>query len=286
LSTKIHNGYLLPLMTLVELNHFMEPVRERFMPLVVAGITKWTADFSANVIDFHSLGRVPPLSLMGRAALTEKGSVTTRPIADAYVSFFERNMAVQEKRKRDPEVDWTCSWTFIPHRGVLLCLLFTERVELMEAWKKVHLVKDWHYQNSTDRPDEVSEEEWDRRAKDWHDALGRKVPAEVGFSTDLFSTYSTPHATPEMVIKAVPDYSTRLSNMARNIVASEHLRDMGEISPEKYGPAIMQVFEWVDGEEGLEAVEATKDKISGKLKKVITVHDLQSELTFKSADQE
>jgi hypothetical protein len=46
-------------------------------------------------------------------------------------------------------------------------------------------LKQYMYWNNTDIPDNVTEEEWDLRAKDWEDAIPSGVPADYAFSIDI-----------------------------------------------------------------------------------------------------
>jgi hypothetical protein len=56
--------------------------------------------------------------------------------------------------------------------------------ELRNAQK----IKDWHYQNQTDKPDNVSDELWNKRENVWEGIFkehGSEVPAHCGFSVDF-----------------------------------------------------------------------------------------------------
>lgn len=61
-------------------------------------------------------------------------------------------------------------------------------LELSSPWK------DWHYQNQTDQPEEISDEEWAQREKEWELLLpGIGVPSLAGLSFPLFSHTSLDH---------------------------------------------------------------------------------------------
>lgn len=62
--------------------------------------------------------------------------------------------------------------------------------------------KDWHWQNSTDRPDDVSGREWGERERFWKKLFaGSGVPSEEGFSMEL----STWTATNDMIDRIVKE---------------------------------------------------------------------------------
>lgn len=51
------------------------------------------------------------------------------------------------------------------------------------------MFEDYHYQNQCDKPDDISDEEWDKRESDWNDAIGPDyIPANHGWQIRLFNT--------------------------------------------------------------------------------------------------
>lgn len=55
--------------------------------------------------------------------------------------------------------------------GVLLAYGFFERNSYRKALLNSGLFTDYHYQNQTDRPDDVGAQEWKQRSKDWDSLL-------------------------------------------------------------------------------------------------------------------
>lgn len=50
------------------------------------------------------------------------------------------------------------------------------------------MFEDYHYQNQCDKPDDISDEEWDKRESDWNDAIGPDyIPANHGLQAQLFN---------------------------------------------------------------------------------------------------
>jgi hypothetical protein len=49
-------------------------------------------------------------------------------------------------------------------------------------------LEDFHYQNSTDRPENISEKEWSDRESLWDEILGHEAPSDKGFLYN-FMTY-------------------------------------------------------------------------------------------------
>lgn len=57
----------------------------------------------------------------------------------------------------------------------------------LQAFKLKYGIKDYHYQNQTDRPDDVSAQEWGRRKRDWDLALKTSIPSIDGINIELIN---------------------------------------------------------------------------------------------------
>jgi hypothetical protein len=70
-----------------------------------------------------------------------------------------------------------------------LVLLFSERAgdEYRNALIDAGVVKEYHYQNQSDQPEEISEEEWDERRKAWDEM---DIPSEDGLSSAMVSKFN------------------------------------------------------------------------------------------------
>jgi hypothetical protein len=82
--------------------------------------------------------------------------------------------------------DVTSTWY-----GIVHCDPF----ELVDLLKQVPELVDFHYQNSTDRPDEISEKEWSHRREVWDRVLlssKSSIPSEVGLIANLMPVYLFP----------------------------------------------------------------------------------------------
>lgn len=83
--------------------------------------------------------------------------------------------------------DFGCSVRVFPIHDKILGMYFTQKSELSDIILSHKNIIDYHYQNQTDKPDDISDEEWNLRERDWDKALpGLGIPLMHGFSTDLF----------------------------------------------------------------------------------------------------
>lgn len=80
----------------------------------------------------------------------------------------------------DPH-SFSASIGYDEHREEVLILAHHQNKEYNDCLKGTLGLKDWHYQNQSDKPDDISEEEWAEREKSW----GRVMPSWLPMKTML-----------------------------------------------------------------------------------------------------
>lgn len=116
--------------------------------------------------------------------------------------------------------DFTLEVCLIPMGNDILCLLFLENNPgYQEALASIG-VENYAYQNSTDKPDEISSEEWTSREEAWSKAIGRDVPAAVGFTYQLVHWDDARKALwdRDLVLNSSPDEDHRRYQVALRLV--------------------------------------------------------------------
>lgn len=81
-----------------------------------------------------------------------------------------------------------CNLLLFPLEDKILAMYFgTPKVRrFIENHPMFH---DYHYQDQTDKPDDISDEDWSRRESDWKKAIGPDyIPSHHGFTVQLFDT--------------------------------------------------------------------------------------------------
>ena len=93
---------------------------------------------------------------------------------------------VRTKRLRNPLVDTDFSLLFIPHNGWFYGIGYTEQSKWFDEWLKQPMVKDYHYQNQTDPPEDIPEAEFAARGRMWNILLDKyPCPSMAGFTIDV-----------------------------------------------------------------------------------------------------
>lgn len=170
MSTKIYNGLILRNCTLEQALEKLRAIRpacvEAGAKAIASGIATRMA-FAADLAENYC--PLKPVSV-------------SSPYVKAQSDFFAARAEVLGKGVRNVDWDCTLSICLIPHAGDLLALYFIEQdCGYVDSLLDIGFER-YGYQNSTDRPDEMSAEEWEQRERDWDEAIARRAPCEVGFT--------------------------------------------------------------------------------------------------------
>lgn len=116
-------------------------------------------------------------------------------LAAADMALLEAQADIARTGVRNPRLDFQCEVSVLcdpDDDEHLYALLFTERDAYRQAWLSIPGVDPWPYWNNTDRPDELTEAEWDTRRSTWDRVLpANSAPAKVGWSWSLLPSGHT-----------------------------------------------------------------------------------------------
>lgn len=99
------------------------------------------------------------------------------------------------------DYDYRCNLQIIPMKRKTLVLYFGN-LEMQQYLESLpDFLTDYHYQDQTDKPDDISTYKWKQREKDWENAIGPDyIPCLHGFRAELFDIeYIMPVCTPSKI---------------------------------------------------------------------------------------
>ena len=159
-------------------------------------------DFSKILIEVNAL--------RAKAEVLAKELLQTHVIKEALYAFDQATMAgrapgdadfltvaldkmsevQREVRKTgclEPDVDMSLTLTFFPYKEVTLGMAFAANQKLLKLTSSLPGWTDYHYQNQTDPPDTVTEQEWVGRKKVWDEVLLSRsgIPNREGFTIQV-----------------------------------------------------------------------------------------------------
>lgn len=194
MSTTIYNGYYLDesYLHMGKLQKFMKKVQEKIRPLQKEIMKKQQASILQDLLVHYYFESTERFQNYCKEAYG---------LEDLNCSFsFLSKIGLKHKEKQlesknlfaesayNLKIELVC----IPIQNKVLILYYGEHPEFRDVVESFPEIFEYNYWNNVDQPEELSDEEWEQRKKDWDVALpGLGIPSEEGliFSINKPSTY-------------------------------------------------------------------------------------------------
>jgi hypothetical protein len=119
------------------------------------------------------------------------------------------------------DYEFYCHVVCLPCNDEVFVLPFTEETEAQDLLPTIEGIEAYPYWDNTDRPDEASPEQWEKRREEWDEALGTGTPATNGFGIDIVNGlfevtqpyFGKPAARIEQVLKHIPPFEERVDRI-------------------------------------------------------------------------
>jgi hypothetical protein len=222
-STKIHHGYRID-DDLLDERSFVAAARAIFGPVYEAEYLTLAVAIATQVQDCRALAPTKPIDVdavtIGSAGddVPPTNPMNALSVADRVMA--RTHTAIRESGRRNPSFDFACEIVLLRDLGGdggLYALFYAERSAYRDTWAGLRSVTPWPYWNTTDRPDDVTDDEWEQRRLTWDRLLPRHDPPAIrGLSWSLIADLHTTSALavansdPARIDMAVPSASARL----------------------------------------------------------------------------
>jgi hypothetical protein len=265
MSIKIRNGFRIPMMPIKKLHERLAALRAVCLDHAEREIARIAYRHMAALADHRLLG-LP----------TSGEDPTASPFSSVAMNFLKRAGDVKHAgARRDPEIDFGFEICLIPLKGYYLGMHFGEQKFFIDKfYEMLPGAHEYHYQNSTDKPDGISDRHWRKRRNDWDAALpGYAAPIDAGFMCNLCNPkefVTLADLSPDLC----PSFEDRLQMAARSIAFDRKWVQEGKPSNARLSE-VMSIDRWLHREpEGVAFVEAVKVEIAPKLPPAYTPADL------------
>lgn len=181
MSTKIYNGYRIPMMPFDHLHTLITGFMQTVRSVARTEASRRATCLAVEILDSLRLGEPLPQF----AAEIVSDSLEWTPKSVARMCATKRIAKARQQNERDPEYDFDCSLTCIPHGKNILTLCYSEQFE--HLWREFPGVEEYGYWDNTDKPETESETTWRRRRDDWGATIGDDAPCMRGFNRRLNS---------------------------------------------------------------------------------------------------
>jgi hypothetical protein len=173
MSFNVHNGYIIKNMSVTELQDFFHRFQKKAAELKKKSLSKILAKTISQNVDLFKLGIFTPRNEDLKENIYQLKSL----------ELIKRIETVENEKRRDPEIDFESTISFIFKDNKCYALFFCDNKELNKLWVNSSEVTPYPYWNSTDRPKDVSEVEWRMREEIWDSFYkNQTTPDQNGFS--------------------------------------------------------------------------------------------------------
>lgn len=269
MSTKLFHGYKIQSMSLKELDRWTNDLRERIQRTEQQLRANLMGSLAVDVIDQVALAE--NLDGLRSRILNMSGNKETNfnesPILLALLEVMNREKEIEKTNHRDPKFYFDCTVQILPIKRTLLALLFTEQDAYRRVWRRMPGVREYAYWNNIDRPEGLSRAAWERRSRNWDEAMGPSgVPAHRGFTITCHGNLG--FQMPEAVSQAVSSWRRRVLRQTRRVVLDQWMKKH-HVTPDNFFSLARRQRDWLDTPEGRLATVHARHDIALRLPKVI-----------------
>lgn len=219
MSTSINNGYNFGNQDVFVLSR---AIRELFRPVLLDAIHSHPV---ANAVEMHD-----KLQSKNEKLVQEVNRTAAEfGIESESLTWFDLyRLAVNKEKKDDfwdPQQEHNLEVSFLRDEKTenVFAMVYGSR-ETRAHFRSVYSAFEYSYWNNTDRPDELSEEEWADRSATWDRLVGHKSPKVSGLMMTVMEPYEIePRLSYYENGKPfrIPSMESRVRVLARNLVAAE-----------------------------------------------------------------
>lgn len=195
MSTKIYDGIEIKYGDYLYLNNLVNSMRKELIPIAKVELGKIKAKMLEGAIAYMQTG----IQLdCGIDDWNKLKTLIAEPTSISRLSFFvdcEMSKIIKKNQKAitideyDGDFDMDVKVVVMPIPGKLLGIYYIKNPSLEKTFLEREEIAEYGYWNNVDKPDKVSDEEWDMRKEDWDKALpGLGVPSLNGFEYSIVDT--------------------------------------------------------------------------------------------------
>lgn len=265
MSTKIYDAYICPKFRSIDhMHNTFKKIKDRIKKEVVkryqGKIAQDWADYQDNCIIKNKKITSPFHEIASKASKEFQKNVNNSKDCDASYNFIFEIM-------------------IIPYRKNIYIKIFTQQTDLCNLLEEYGF-KDFHYQNQTDRPEEISGREWAKRDVIWDNIFkNENTWRDIGISYNWSPSeiYDTPFSE-EDIKYLMPSFKKRARRIAKDKiwgrVYRKKFKDDKPKKASKVAGEYRKFRDYLKTEKGKEEVKKKAKIIENKLKSYFILRKL------------
>jgi len=268
MSIHIEHGYRARIKSIGELNDLMLEFSRQVETVARKAYQTKAAELAYRILDETLMHPTQELFLEAVRREYATGPIERpRPLIETDLCMVvsdiiaDHQATIVRTQERDPEFDWTCHLSAIPHRTGLYVLLYAEQATYHKIWADLPGIEEYAYWNHTDPPDGMSQSRWERRRQRWNELLPEDgVPSKTGMTLTIYDPLNDwQNHFWDVEPDFIPDFEGRVQHWAFNQAVAEV---WDRESPDNRGlGTIYRTRDWLKTPEGTEHWEALKQTI-------------------------
>ena len=191
-------------MSLMELNERMIKLRKTFKKEIFKEIRKQLIELIYYYEDLYLVDKELCLNKLKKFGLMNNVSDESRSVEiianNVMFNFWEKTNKAMSSVRRSPGFDYKAEVQIFPLKDKILMLFFGEG-NLEQILELENDIKDYHFQNQCDKPNNITEEDWNQRYEDWKNAMPSMIPSKTGFTVSLFIENDLPFELSDILSK-------------------------------------------------------------------------------------
>lgn len=237
MSTKIYNGLQIQYMPIKDLVAWSKKARKELIPVAKEEFTKSFVKMVEAAIVYVQTGVQIDSCIHDYNALKELENPNYKDvfsILDKEVrSMIKANKSANTIMEFESAFGLDSTVYVFPLENNYLAIPLIDNDAIHKAFKNLPEVSWYGYWNNVDAPEDMSEEEWEQRKKDWDEALpGCGVIRENGFCFDLIDTmwdaYEWCYDPEKHIIPKLSDQAELLNKVAKTILRDKKFQELAE----------------------------------------------------------
>lgn len=262
MSIKIYNGYRFDRnYTIRELDEKLIELRKQIQLAAEKIFTKQILDEWLYIYDCYTFfGEETALKRMKKYEKEPQNLNWDHVLHEVTFYIEDKIRKSKSSTKRDFEYDYQCEIHILPITRKLLFLYYGEKEEFLKIVENQKYVMEYHYQNQTDKPENISASSWKTRKNDWDKAIIDYIPNNHGFTVSLVSPDNFPiisssflkNINPEIAniekrAKALAyDIDYPCEKMTISVLCSKEYKDFIKKNTDEISKKLKQFNNWED----------------------------------------
>jgi len=268
MSIKIYNGFELHHKNSVDLLNKLKDSTRRIESLAIQKLKRWITERSVYLYDNQTLKDADNID---------------KVLVKVYMEYFDRIGEVERTNKRDRAIDFSFSLTIFPRTPKRsIGVVYTEHQDLFNAFLESEYLSDYSYWSNTDKPEELSETEWQKRRVEWDKSIDRVTYGRSGLT---FTVVDTLHPSIDYndFKEFLPSFEQRCKDASLDgcyqtyldILTDDHGSIDEAIKNIGAGTLFFEFKDWMQNtEEGQTAYQAAVEYCKNNLKEDLCFEDL------------